>query len=57
MLDASGCWITSSVQAHCTSPTDLAHVLKRLGTVKPIVLTDGNLFSHDGGIAPFANTS
>lgn len=30
---------------------ELSRVLKRLGRVKPLVLTDG-MFSHDGGIAP-----
>jgi len=30
---------------------DLARILRRLGTVKPILLTDG-MFSHDGSIAP-----
>ena len=35
---------------HC-DPDDLARILKRLGNIKPIVLSDG-MFSHDGGIAP-----
>lgn len=30
---------------------DLARVLKRLGNIRPLVLTDG-MFSHDGSIAP-----
>jgi len=32
-------------------PADLSRRLRRLGKVKPILLTDG-MFSHDGGIAP-----
>lgn len=35
---------------HCDA-NDLARILKRLGNVKPIVLSDG-MFSHNGGIAP-----
>ena len=32
-------------------PDDFASVLRRLGKVKPLVLTDG-MFSHDGSVAP-----
>jgi 8-amino-7-oxononanoate synthase len=30
---------------------DLARVIRRLGSIRPLVLTDG-MFSHDGGVAP-----
>jgi 7-keto-8-aminopelargonate synthetase-like enzyme len=32
-------------------PNDLARILRRLGRVKPLLLTDG-MFSHDGSLAP-----
>ncbi|MDB6122397.1 MAG: Aminotransferase class [Pedosphaera sp.] len=33
------------------SPDDLGQILKRLGKIKPLFMTDG-MFSHDGSIAP-----
>jgi 8-amino-7-oxononanoate synthase len=33
------------------NPDDLSQILKRLGKIKPLLLTDG-MFSHDGSIAP-----
>ncbi len=30
---------------------DLAHLVRRLGAIKPLVMTDG-MFSHDGSVAP-----
>jgi 7-keto-8-aminopelargonate synthetase-like enzyme len=32
-------------------PNDLARTLRRLGRIKPLLLTDG-MFSHDGSVAP-----
>lgn len=55
---AHGCLLDAAAHLNCPaskfkhrSAADLARVLKRLGRVKPIVLTDG-MFSNDGSVAP-----
>ena len=54
LLDASRMLDCPAIKFRHCDPADLARILKRLGNVKPIILTDG-MFSHDGGIAPSAN--
>ncbi len=55
---AHGCLVDAAMLLDCPvlkfkhrDADDLARLLKRLGNIKPILLTDG-MFSHDGGIAP-----
>lgn len=55
---AHACLVDASLLLDCPvlkfkhrDADDLARLLKRLGNIKPILLTDG-MFSHDGGIAP-----
>ena len=55
---AHGCLVDAAMLLDCPvlkfkhrDADDLARLLKRLGSIKPILLTDG-MFSHDGGIAP-----
>ncbi|MDB6067858.1 MAG: Aminotransferase class [Pedosphaera sp.] len=51
LMDAAQLLACPIVSFKHRDPEDLAHVVKRLGPIKPLVLTDG-MFSHDGGIAP-----
>jgi 7-keto-8-aminopelargonate synthetase-like enzyme len=51
LLDASIMLDCPVVKFNHCDPADLTRALKRLGRVKPIVLTDG-MFSHNGQIAP-----
>jgi 7-keto-8-aminopelargonate synthetase-like enzyme len=51
LLDAAGMLDCPTIKFKHRDPNDLTRILKRLGKVKPIVLTDG-MFSHNGEIAP-----
>ncbi len=51
LLDASHFLVCPVVKFKHCDPEDLSRNLKRLGEIKPLLLTDG-MFSHDGGIAP-----
>ena len=55
---AHGCLTDAAMLLDCPivkfkhrDAADLARVIKRLGNIKPLLLTDG-MFSHDGSIAP-----
>jgi 7-keto-8-aminopelargonate synthetase-like enzyme len=55
---AHGCLVDAAQLLDCPvikfkhrSPNDVSRILYRLGSVKPLLLTDG-MFSHDGSIAP-----
>jgi glycine C-acetyltransferase len=55
---AHGCLVDAAYLLDCPvirykhrDVNDLEQILRRLGNVKPIILTDG-MFSHDGSIAP-----
>jgi 7-keto-8-aminopelargonate synthetase-like enzyme len=51
LLDAARLLDCPAIKFKHGSADDLARILKRLGGVNPIVLSDG-MFSHDGSIAP-----
>ncbi len=51
LLDAAQLLDCPVVRFRHRDPDDLARALERLGTTRPILLTDG-LFAHDGSVAP-----
>ncbi len=51
LLDAAGMLDCPIIRFKHCDPADLRNVLMRLGSIKPLLLTDG-MFSHDGSVAP-----